>query len=67
MSYCFINQILAQIDLWKNGLANNNDVDMLLKKLDEIVAFLHFAKLGVDLETIPVDQAYYMGLRLKFF
>jgi len=65
MSNSFTNQTLAQIELWKNSAAYNNDVYMLPKHLDEKVAFLHLAKLGVELETLRDDQAAYIGVDVK--
>jgi adenosylhomocysteinase len=62
MSNSFTNQTLAQIELWKNSAAYNNDVYMLPKHLDEKVAMLHLAKLGVELETLRQDQAEYIGV-----
>jgi adenosylhomocysteinase len=57
MSNSFTNKALAQIELWKNSAAHNNNVYMLQKHLDEKVAILHLAKLGVELETLRDDQA----------
>ena len=65
MSNSFTNQTLAQIELWKNSAAYNNDVYMLPKHLDEKVAALHLAKLGVELETLRPDQAEYIGVEVK--
>jgi adenosylhomocysteinase len=65
MSNSFTNQTLAQIELWKNSAAYNNDVYMLPKHLDEKVAALHLAKLGVELETLRQDQAEYIGVEVK--
>ncbi|MEM8520538.1 adenosylhomocysteinase [Flavobacterium sp. PL12] len=65
MSNSFTNQTLAQIELWKNSAAYNNDVYMLPKHLDEKVAFLHLAKLGVELETLRDDQAAYIGVEVS--
>ncbi len=65
MSNSFTNQTLAQIELWKNSAAYNNDVYMLPKHLDEKVAMLHLAKLGVELETLRVDQADYIGVKVE--
>ena len=62
MSNSFTNQTLAQIELWKNSAAYNNEVYMLPKHLDEKVAMLHLAKLGVELETLRDDQAAYIGV-----
>jgi adenosylhomocysteinase len=64
MSNSFTNQTLAQIELWKNSAAYNNDVYMLPKHLDEKVAFLHLAKLGVELEILRDDQAAYIGVEV---
>ena len=64
MSNSFTNQTLAQIELWKNSAAYNNDVYMLPKHLDEKVAMLHLAKLGVELETLRDDQAAYIGVEI---
>ncbi len=62
MSNSFTNQTLAQIELWKNSANYDNDVYMLPKHLDEKVAMLHLAKLGVELETLRDDQAAYIGV-----
>lgn len=64
MSNSFTNQTLAQIELWKNSAAYNNEVYMLPKHLDEKVAMLHLAKLGVELETLRDDQAAYIGVEV---
>jgi adenosylhomocysteinase len=65
MSNSFTNQTLAQIELWKNSAAYNNDVYMLPKHLDEKVAMLHLEKLGVELETLRKDQADYIGVPVE--
>ena len=65
MSNSFTNQTLAQIELWTNSAAYNNDVYMLPKHLDEKVAMLHLAKLGVELETLRPDQAEYIGVEVQ--
>ncbi|MFI0425708.1 MAG: adenosylhomocysteinase [Flavobacterium sp.] len=65
MSNSFTNQTLAQIELWNNSAAYNNDVYMLPKHLDEKVAMLHLAKLGVELETLRQDQAEYIGVEVQ--
>ncbi len=65
MSNSFTNQTLAQIELWKNSAAYNNEVYMLPKHLDEKVAMLHLAKLGVELETLRTDQADYIGVPVE--
>ena len=65
MSNSFTNQTLAQIELWNNSAAYNNEVYMLPKHLDEKVAMLHLAKLGVELETLRQDQADYIGVGVQ--
>ena len=65
MSNSFTNQTLAQIELWNNSAAYKNDVYMLPKHLDEKVAMLHLAKLGVELETLRPDQAEYIGVEVQ--
>ncbi|MEN9876610.1 MAG: Adenosylhomocysteinase, partial [Bacteroidota bacterium] len=65
MSNSFTNQTLAQIELWNNSAAYKNDVYMLPKHLDEKVAMLHLAKLGVELETLRPEQAEYIGVEVQ--
>jgi adenosylhomocysteinase len=65
MSNSFTNQTLAQIELWTNAAAYGNDVYMLPKHLDEKVARLHLAKIGVELETLSNDQADYIGVKVE--
>ncbi|WP_396197606.1 adenosylhomocysteinase [Flavobacterium sp.] len=65
MSNSFTNQTLAQIELWNNSAAYNNDVYMLPKHLDEKVAMLHLSKLGVELETLRPEQAEYIGVEVQ--
>ena len=62
MSNSFTNQVLAQIELWKNKDQYENKVYMLPKHLDEEVARLHLAKIGVELESLSKDQADYIGV-----
>ena len=62
MSNSFTNQTLAQIELWNNAKAYGNEVYMLPKHLDEKVAFLHLAKIGVELTELRQDQAEYIGV-----
>jgi adenosylhomocysteinase len=62
MSNSFTNQTLAQLELWANSDKYGNDVYMLPKHLDEKVARLHLAKIGVELETLRDDQAEYIGV-----
>ena len=65
MSNSFTNQTLAQIELWTNSAAYKNEVYMLPKHLDEKVAALHLAKLGVELETLNAEQAAYIGVEVQ--
>jgi adenosylhomocysteinase len=62
MSNSFTNQTLAQLELWKNGKNYENKVYMLPKHLDEMVAKLHLAKIGVELEELSPRQAEYIGV-----
>ena len=62
MSNSFTNQVLAQIELWKNFKNYENKVYMLPKHLDEKVARLHLDKIDVELETLSEDQAKYIGV-----
>lgn len=62
MSNSFTNQTLAQIELWTNTDAYENKVYMLPKHLDEKVARLHLAKIGVDLDVLSQEQAEYIGV-----
>ncbi|MCL6293794.1 adenosylhomocysteinase [Jejuia spongiicola] len=62
MSNSFTNQTLAQIELWNNADAYKNDVYMLPKALDEKVAKLHLAKIGVELTELREEQASYIGV-----
>ncbi len=65
MSNSFTNQTLAQIELWTNSEAYGNDVYMLPKHLDEKVAKLHLAKIGVELTELRKDQADYIGVTVE--
>ncbi|MCC5937897.1 MAG: adenosylhomocysteinase [Lunatimonas sp.] len=65
MSNSFTNQTLAQIELWANSDQYAPGVYVLPKHLDEKVAALHLAKLGVDLEELTDDQAKYIGVPVK--
>jgi adenosylhomocysteinase len=62
MSNSFTNQCLAQIDLWENKDTRPVGVTVLPKKLDEEVARLHLAKIGVKLTVLTKDQADYIGV-----
>jgi len=65
MSNSFTNQTLAQLELWANYKSYSPGVYVLPKHLDEKVAFLHLAKLGVQLDTLSEDQAQYIGVEVK--
>ena len=65
MSNSFTNQTLAQLELWTNHKAYGNEVYTLPKHLDEKVASLHLAKIGVELEQLSQDQADYIGVEVK--
>jgi adenosylhomocysteinase len=65
MSNSFTNQVLAQIELWENSSNYENKVYMLPKHLDEKVARLHLAKIGVELEELRKDQADYIGVKVE--
>jgi len=62
MSNSFTNQVLAQIELWKNHANYKVGVFMLPKKLDEEVARLHLEHLSVKLTKLTTTQADYLGL-----
>jgi len=65
MSNSFTNQVLAQMELWTNGSAYENQVYFLPKKLDEKVARLHLAKIGVHLTQLSKEQADYIGVDIN--
>ncbi|RMG70844.1 MAG: adenosylhomocysteinase [Bacteroidetes bacterium] len=65
MSNSFSNQVLAQIELWKHSDKYENKVYTLPKHLDEQVARLHLAKLGVELDELRPDQAEYIGVEVE--
>ena len=62
MSASFTNQVLAQIELWKNGNEYDNQVYILPKHLDEKVARLHLDRIGVKLTPLSAEQAAYIGV-----
>ena len=62
MSNSFTNQTLAQLELWQNHGNYENKVYVLPKHLDEMVASLHLAKIGVELEELTDAQAQYIGV-----
>ena len=65
MSNSFTNQTLAQLELWTNTSAYENQVYVLPKTLDEKVARLHLAKIGVELEELRQDQADYINVTVQ--
>ena len=65
MSNSFTNQVLAQIEIWNNHTNYNHEVYVLPKHLDEKVAQLHLAKLGVKLTTLTAEQSQYLGISEK--
>lgn len=62
MSNSFSNQTLAQIELWNNHSSYENKVYVLPKHLDEKVARLHLAKIGVELDELTDAQSDYLGI-----
>lgn len=65
MSNSFTNQTLAQIEIWENTDKYENKVYTLPKHLDEKVAYLHLAKIGVELDTLSQEQADYIGVPIE--
>jgi adenosylhomocysteinase len=65
MSNSFTNQTLAQIELWKHSDKYENKVYMLPKHLDEKVAKLHLAKIGVELDVLSEEQAKYIDVPVE--
>ena len=64
MSNSFTNQVLAQLELWENYKKYDNQVYVLPKHLDEKVARLHLAKIGVELDELAPHQAEYIGVQV---
>lgn len=62
MSNSFTNQVLAQIELWKNASKYGVGVHMLPKHLDEEVARLHLSHLSVKLTKLTSTQSEYLGI-----
>ena len=62
MSNSFTNQVLAQMDLWKNRDSYKPGVYILPKRLDEEVARLHLERIGAKLTTLTQKQADYLGV-----
>ena len=65
MSNSFTNQTLAQLELWNNSKNYENKVYVLPKHLDEKVARLHLAKIGVELETLTQEQSDYISVPVE--
>jgi adenosylhomocysteinase len=65
MSNSFTNQVMAQIELWQRPDEYENEVYVLPKHLDEKVARLHLAQLGVNLTTLSQEQAEYIGVKVE--
>ncbi len=65
MSNSFTNQTLAQIELWNNSDKYENKVYTLPKHLDEKVARLHLAKIGVELDELTPEQAAYINVKVE--
>jgi adenosylhomocysteinase len=65
MSNSFTNQTLAQLELWLNSDKYDNEVYTLPKHLDEKVARLHLAKIGVELDVLSQEQADYIGVAVE--
>ena len=65
MSASFTNQVMAQLDLWKNKDTYKPGVYRLSKKLDEEVARLHLEKIGIKLTKLTKKQADYLGIPVE--
>lgn len=65
MSNSFTNQVMAQMELWENYAKYENKVYMLPKQLDEKVARLHLAKIGVRLDQLTARQAEYLDVPVE--
>lgn len=65
MSNSFTNQVLAQLDLWKNRENRKVSVEVLPKILDEEVARLHLQKIGCKLTALTPEQADYIGVKVE--
>jgi adenosylhomocysteinase len=62
MSASFTNQVLAQLELWKNAAKYENKVYVLPRHLDEKVARLHLAKIDVELDVLTNEQSTYINV-----
>jgi len=65
MSASFTNQVMAQIEFYKNSENYDNQVYILPKHLDEKVARLHLKKVGADLTTLSQEQADYINVPVE--
>jgi len=65
MSASFTNQVIAQIELWKNSSKYEKKVYVLPKHLDEKVAMLHLNKVGAKLTKLSKDQADYISVDIN--
>ncbi|MDG4945164.1 adenosylhomocysteinase [Weeksellaceae bacterium KMM 9713] len=65
MSNSFTNQTLAQLELWLNPEQYENKVYVLPKHLDEKVARLHLAKIGVELDVLTEEQSAYIDVPVE--
>jgi adenosylhomocysteinase len=65
MSASFTNQVLAQLELWRNAGDYERKVYVLPKHLDEEVARLHLDHLGVELTRLSKDQSDYLGIPVE--
>lgn len=65
MSNSFSNQVIAQLELWANADKYENRVYMLPKHLDEKVARLHLAKIGVELDELTAEQSAYLNIPVE--
>jgi len=62
MSNSFTNQVLAQIELFSRGSTYSNEVYVLPKHLDEMVARLHLDKIGAKLTELTNEQSKYLNI-----
>ncbi len=65
MSNSFTNQVLAQMELWNHGDRYENQVYVLPKHLDEMVARLHLGRIGANLTELSEEQAKYIGVEVE--
>lgn len=65
MSASFTNQVMAQIEFFKNEADYKNEVYVLPKILDEKVARLHLEKIGANLTTLSQEQADYINVPVE--